>query len=76
MHNRLKGIDGKTVVKILSYFGFSCDRQRGSHEQWEKGKFRVTIDSKAKSFALPTLKSMIEQSGYSEKDWVKLLDDI
>jgi predicted RNA binding protein YcfA (HicA-like mRNA interferase family) len=79
VHNRLRAVDARKVIQILQSFGFSEDRSKGSHHQWVKKSpskvFRVTVISKAKFFKLETLKSMIRQSGHSEEEWVKALDE-
>jgi len=76
LHNRLRAIDSRKVIKILRYFGFECVSQTGSHQKWKKDIRRVEVVAAAKSFSRWTLKSMIEQSGYSEGDWLLALDEI
>jgi len=80
MHNRLKGLNGKDVLRILKFFGFQIDRQTGSHQQWKKADNprspRVTVDGIAKSIDPGTLRSIIRQSGFTEDQWVEALDKI
>ena len=38
-------------------------------------KMRVTVIVNQKRFAPKTLKSMIEQSGLSEREWLELMDE-
>jgi predicted RNA binding protein YcfA (HicA-like mRNA interferase family) len=57
--------------------GFTKSRQKGSHIQYvgfiKKTKRRVTLIAKQTHFAPKTMRSMIEQSGLSEKDWLSFI---
>jgi predicted RNA binding protein YcfA (HicA-like mRNA interferase family) len=57
--------------------GFTKSRQKGSHIQFigliKNTKRRVTLIAKQTHFAPRTIKSIIEQSSLSEKDWLEYL---
>ena len=77
MDKRLFNLSSNEVTKILKKMGFTISRQKGSHIQFagiiKNVKRRVTLISKQSHFAPKTMKSMIEQSGLSEKDWLEYL---
>ena len=79
MDKRLLRLDSRKVIKILEKEGFKLSRKKGSHFQYVgyvKGqKMRVTVIVNQKRFAPKTLKSMIEQSGLSERKWLELMDE-
>jgi len=66
-------LSSKDIEKILYRHGFVLSRQKGSHQQLigfiHDRKRRVTVIANQKSFAPGTLKSMIRQSGLSEKEF-------
>jgi predicted RNA binding protein YcfA (HicA-like mRNA interferase family) len=57
--------------------GFTKSRQKGSHIQYvgfiKKTKRRVTLIADQTHFAPGTIRSMIEQSGLREEDWLSYL---
>jgi len=77
LDKRLLNLSSQEVARILEKFGFTISRQRGSHIQYVgviKGiKRKVTLVSNQRSFTPKTMKSMIEQSGFTEDDWVRML---
>ncbi len=77
MDKRLLALTSKEVEKILAKMGFRKSRQKGSHIQFmgvaKRKKRRVTVITNQSHFAPKTMKSMIEQSGFSTRDWLKYL---
>ena len=77
MDKRLLNLSSQEVARILVRFGFNISRQKGSHIQYVgvvKGiKRRVTLLANQNYFTPKTMKSMIEQSGFIEDDWLKLI---
>ena len=77
MDKRLLNLSSHQVAGILEQFGFVISRQRGSHIQYvgkiKDTKRRVTLVANQKNFAQKTMKSMIEQSGFTEDDWLQKL---
>lgn len=77
MNKRLASISSKDVDRILRKYGFQSSRIKGSHIQYvgyvSGNKRRVTVISNRKVFPLGTLKSMINQSGLTEEDWIKII---
>lgn len=76
MPNGLKNWSYKNLKKFLSKNGFVLDHQmKGSHEAWVGkvgGKdYVVNVNRTNKSYPIPTLETMISQSGLSKKDWRK-----
>lgn len=77
MHNRLRNLPTRKIRQILKELGFKfVGRGKGSHEIWEHPHTHhvVTVVAEKESFVRKTMKSMIEQSGRNEKDWLKALD--
>ncbi len=77
MDKRLLALTSKKTETILKQMGFRRSRQKGGHIQFVgylKGiKRRVTLISGQKGFAPRTMKSMIEQTGLTEKEWLSYL---
>lgn len=80
MDKRLLNLCSHDVIKILRLKGFTLSRTRGSHHQYvgyiKERKRRVTVIADQKRFAPKTIKSMIEQSALSEKEWLELREKI
>jgi len=75
-----KPLNYKEVVKILKNLGFEPARHKAtSHETWRLFRnnrwHSVTVYFHGKSYQFPskTLKSMIEQSGFSEEEFYRAL---
>lgn len=77
MNRRLRTISSKDVERILRRRGFILLRQRGSHKQYvgivRGKKYRVTVITGQREFTPKTLRSMIQQSGLSEEEWLESL---
>ncbi len=65
----------KEIENFLKSKGFELTRQKGSHKQFVGYvggvKRRVTVIANQKYFTPKTMKSMIEQSGLNNEDWIK-----
>ncbi len=76
MDRNLLNLCSRDVIKILQLKGFALSRTRGSHHQYigcvNEHKRRVTVIANQKRFTPKTIKSMIEQSGLSEDEWLEL----
>ena len=77
MDKRLLNLSSQEVARILERFGFNVSRQKGSHIQFVghfgNTKRRVTLIANQNHFAYKTMKSMIEQSGFNEDIWLKMV---
>ena len=77
MHKTLLSLGSREVERILRKYGFEFHRQHGSHVHFigviGARKRKVTVIANQKRFAPGTLRSMIRQSGLSEKDWLEAL---
>ena len=77
MDKRLLNLSSQEVARILVKFGFIISRQKGSHIQYigviNGIKRRVTLIVNQNSFTLKTMKSMIDQSGLTETEWLKFI---
>lgn len=62
-----KLLPSKEIVKILERQGFVFVSQRGSHAKYRKGANTVIVPSPKKEIPLGTMRSIIRQSGLSEK---------
>jgi predicted RNA binding protein YcfA (HicA-like mRNA interferase family) len=72
---RLLSLSSKDVERILKKNNFTLSRQKGNHQQFVgnvKGKKRrVTVIVNQRHFAPRTLKSIILQSGLTEREWLE-----
>lgn len=79
MDKRLIVLTSGDVEKILGKMGFQKSRQKGSHIQFvgftDGKKRRVTLLTNQQRFAPKTIKSMIEQSGFSKDIWLEYLSN-
>ena len=71
--SRTRPLKLREVKKILKHYKFAHKRTKGSHEQHEGHvagvRQVVTVDSAIDEFCKKLLKTMIEQSGLTKKDW-------
>lgn len=77
MDKQLLNLTSREVEKVLTKMGFVKSRQRGSHIQFvgtiKGAKRRVTLIINQTHFAPKTMRSMIEQSGLKEEDWLQYI---
>ncbi len=73
--SQLRSLSAKQFISALMRDGFNLDRQRGSHQQYRHpdGR-RVTVSFHKPSDTFPpkTMKSMIEQAGWTGEDLERL----
>jgi predicted RNA binding protein YcfA (HicA-like mRNA interferase family) len=69
-------LSSREIEAILKKHGFSFLRQKGSHRHFigftHGKKRRVTVIANQKGFAMGTFKSIVRQSGLSEKEFLPL----
>lgn len=70
---KLPRVKPREVVGALEKAGFYFTRQKGSHRLYKKDGFRVTIAYHNKDIKLKTLKHVIEQSGLTLAEFIKLI---
>jgi len=77
LDRRLLVLSSREVARILERIGLTVSRQHGSHIQYvgivAGVKRRVTLVADQQNLTPKTLKSMIEQSGLTEAEWLKML---
>lgn len=69
----IPALNARKVVSILEKAGFIFIRQKGSHRIYKKGNRLLVVPFHNKDLKKPTLKSIIEQSGMTVDEFVKLL---
>lgn len=71
---KLPVLKPKKVISMLQKVGFSIDHQTGSHiALLHRNGRRVTVSRHNKDIKKGTLKSIIKQSGLSQKEFLKLI---
>ncbi len=74
-YSLLRSLSARELVSALARDGFGFDRGDGSHQiYYHPDGRRVTVPfhGGSSTFARKTLKSMIEQAGWTEEDLVRL----
>jgi predicted RNA binding protein YcfA (HicA-like mRNA interferase family) len=69
---KLPRLRAREIIKILEQHGFVQVSQRGSHQKWRHpgtGRQVIAPYHKGKQLPLGTLKSIIEGSGFPEKEF-------
>lgn len=69
----LRNHSWREVVKALSKLGFVARRQSGSHIIMEHSDGRWTVVPRHDPIKMATLKSVVEDPGLTEKEFLKLL---
>ena len=76
MSQRLPAVKPRQVLRALQRAGFFIHHSTGSHhilKHPDKPALRVTVAVHNKDFKRKTLASIIEQSGYTPEEFIKLL---
>lgn len=74
-YGRLRNVTARELVSALLRDGFEYDRGDGSHQIYYRADGRrvtVSFHGGSMTFARKTLKSMIEQAGWTEDDLRRL----
>jgi len=69
----LRNHSWREVVKALSKLGFVVKRQSGSHVILEHSDGRWTVVPRHDPLKLATIKSIVEDVGLTEKDFLNML---
>ncbi|OGF50323.1 hypothetical protein A3G55_03530 [Candidatus Giovannonibacteria bacterium RIFCSPLOWO2_12_FULL_44_25] len=70
---KLPRVKPREIIGALEKASFYFTRQKGSHKLYKKDKCRVTIAYHNKDMNPKTLKHIIEQSGLTLEEFIKLL---
>ncbi|MBI5729193.1 MAG: type II toxin-antitoxin system HicA family toxin [Candidatus Magasanikbacteria bacterium] len=70
---RLPVLTPAKTIRALERAGFIFIRQRGSHRIYVRGEKGVTIPFHNKDLRKGTLKQIIQQSGLTVEEFIKLL---
>jgi len=74
-YSRLRNVNAREIVSALNRDGFMWDRGGGSHQVYyhpDGRRVTVMMHGKSETFRRKTLKSMIEQAGWTEDDLRRL----
>jgi len=69
----LPASNARKVIRALEKAGFVFIRQKGSHKIFCKKHRLVVVPFHNKDLKKPTLKAIVEQSGMTEDEFIKLL---
>ena len=76
MSQRLPPLKPKQVIRALQRAGFFIHHSSGSHHILKhpaRPELRVTVSIHNKDLKRKTLASIVEQAGYSQEEFIKLL---
>ncbi len=72
-------LEYRLVIKMLEAQGFVARKAAGSHRAYKRvtpaGSHTVIVPIHSREIARGTLRSIIKQSGFSEEEFLKLIDD-
>ncbi len=74
-YSKLRSLTAKKLISALLQEGFKLDRERGSHRQYihaKRGRVTVSFHHPSDTFPPNTLKTMIEDAGWTENDLKRL----
>jgi len=69
----IPALRARKVAGALRKAGFILLRQRGSHQIYQKGNRLLVIPWHSKDLKKPTVKAIIDQSGMTVEEFIKLL---
>ena len=72
LNEKLPPLKPKDAMRILERAGFIRVRTKGSHSIFVRGTHRVTVAYHTKEMRRKTLRSIIEQSGLTAEEFLKL----
>lgn len=70
---RLPAVRARDIVRALGKAGFRPDRQKGSHLLLRHGPLRVTIPMHGGDLKRGTVRSILEQAGITDDEFLALL---
>ena len=73
MSRRLPALTGHDVLRALTRGGFYVHHVKGSHHSLRHPELRVVVPVHRKDLPPGTIRSIIKQSGLSEKEFLDLL---
>ncbi len=74
-YSKLRSLTAKKIISALIKDGFHLDRESGSHQQYlhpNKGRVTVSFHHPSDTFPPKTLKRIIQEAGWTEKDSKRL----
>jgi predicted RNA binding protein YcfA (HicA-like mRNA interferase family) len=71
--SKLPILRSRDVIRVLQQIGFVEDRQKGSHKIFKKGTLRVTVPIHTRDLKRGTVRSIVEQTGLTEGEFIELL---
>ena len=71
--SKLPILKSRDVIRVLQQIGFIEDRQKGSHKIFKKDTLRVTVPVHTRDLKRGTVRSIVEQAGLTEGEFIELL---
>jgi len=74
-YSKLRSLTAKKIISALIKDEFHLDRESGSHQQYlhpNKGRVTVSFHHPSDTFPPKTLRRIIQEAGWTEKDLKKL----
>ncbi len=72
--SKLPACKSRDIIRALQRAGFVEDRQKGGHKIFKKGNLRVTVPVHAKDLKKGTVHAIIEQAGFTQEEFLQLLE--
>lgn len=69
----IPALNARKVIGAIEKAGFEFVRQKGSHRIYQKANRLLVVPYHNKDLKKPTIKSIIEQSGMTVEEFIKLL---
>ena len=71
--SRLPALTSRELIRALERAGFQEHRQRESHKIFKKGTLRITVPVHSGDLKKGTVRSIIEQAGFTVEEFIELL---
>ena len=71
--SKLPVLKSRDIIKVLLKAGFIEHRQSGGHKIFKRNDLRVTVPMHSRELKKGTIYSIIEQSGLSVEEFIRLL---
>lgn len=71
--SKLPALKSLDIIRALQKAGFEEHRQKGSHKIFKKGNLRVTVPVHSGDLKKGTVRSIIEQAGFTVEEFIQLL---
>jgi len=74
-YSKLRSLTARRLISALTQDGFELEREKGSHRQYihpQKGRVTVSFHHPGDTFPPKTLKSVVQDAGWTDEDLERL----